>query len=274
VRRLCNSLVLGVLLAVCGGCGGSGAEDVLGETAGNLGKIRSGVLDIALLVEPRDGDPLGFELRGPFSLADDGGLPLLDVEYTQIANGERATVNLVAVDEKAYAVVDGQAYELPAEQASSLESASAAVSGRGGLDELALDDWIEDAQVSDGGSVGGSATDRVRGKIDVVAAANGLLELTRSFGRQMPAIEGDDAKQLEDAVRSTLFEVHTGKEDRLLRRLLLEADFGLEVPADLRSALGDLVGAKVRFRLAVDDPNTNIRVEAPESALPYSALGG
>jgi hypothetical protein len=30
----------------------------------------------------------------------------------------------------------------------------------------------------------------------------------------------------------------------------------------------------VTFRLAVDDPNTDIRVEAPESSLPYSALGG
>lgn len=273
MRRLRNGLLLGAVVVVCAACGGGGAEDVLGDTAGNLGKIRSGVLDMTLLVEPRDGDPFGFELRGPFSLADDG-LPLLDVQYTQIANGERATVNLVAADDKAYAVVDGQAYELPAEQASSLASASAAVSGRGGLNELALDDWIEDAEVSEGGSVGGAATDRVRGKIDVVAAANGLLELTRSFGRAMPAIEGDDAKQLEEAVRSTLFEVYTGKDDRLLRRLLLEADFGLEVPADLRSALGDLVGAKFTFRLAVDDPNTDIQVEAPESVLPYSELSG
>lgn len=270
MKRVRSSLLLGALAAALAACGGDGAEEVLGETAANVGQIRSGVLDLALVVEPHDGEPFGFEIRGPFSLAGDDGLPVLDVEYTQIANGERASVKLVATGGKAYAVVDRQAYELTDEQASSLRGAAA---GARGLEELALDDWIVDPEIGDGGVVAGDETERVRGEIDVVAAANGLLELARSFGTDLPAIEGTHAEQLADAVRSTLLEVHTGKDDRLLRRLLLEADFGLDVPRDLRAALGDVVGARVSFRLAVVKPNTEVRVGAPDSALPYDALG-
>jgi hypothetical protein len=76
------------------------------------------------------------------------------------------------------------------------------------------------------------------------------------------AIEGA-AEQLRKATRSTSFELRTGKDDRLLRRLRLEADFGLEVPRELREALGEVVGAKVEFRLGVDRPNTPVKVDDP-----------
>jgi hypothetical protein len=68
---------------------------------------------------------------------------------------------------------------------------------------------------------------------------------------------------LRDATRSTLFELRTGKDDRLLRLLRMEADFGVEVPATLRSAFGELVGAKVAFRLGVDGPNREVTVADP-----------
>lgn len=66
------------------------------------------------------------------------------------------------------------------------------------------------------------------------------------------------------------FEVHTGKDDRLLRRPELEVDFGPDVPRELRGALGSLVGAKVLFELGVDDPNGTVTVAEPANALPAS----
>lgn len=281
MRRL---LVLVVVLPALAGCslgGGGDAESVLGETARNLGDISSGTLDLRLIVTPREGDEFGFELNGPFALADrEGALPVLDVEYTQIVDGRRGTISLVSTGEKAFAVVDGQAYELGEARTAELRAASGALggggsgSGGGGLEELPIDDWVVDPEVEDGGDVGGAKTDLVSGELDVVAAANGLIELARGFGRVLPRIEGPNADLLRDSARETSFSVWTGEDDRLLRRLLLEAELGLKVPETLRAALGDLVGATVTFELGVADPNEDVSVEAPANPRPSSELPG
>jgi hypothetical protein len=256
VRTLAAIAALALVLTGCGS--GDGAEDVLADTASQLGDIRSGTLDARLVVTPRSGDPFGFELHGPFAFGKSGSLPVMDVQYTQIANGERATVTLISTGEKAYARVGDELTELSAQQAGLLRSAAGALEGRGGLERLPIGDWITDAEVSEDGDV-----EVVRGKLDVVAAANGLIDLARGFGRDVPRVEGDAADQLRESTRSTLFELRTGKDDRLLRRLRLEADFGLEVPEQLRSALGELVGAKIEFRLGVDRPNAPVKVADP-----------
>ena len=259
MRRVLPLLALALALAGCGGEGGESANDVLADTAERLGEIRSGTLDFGLLVTPREGGPFGFELRGPFSLGEGGRLPVLDVEYTQIADGRRGTVQLVSTGERAYARVGGGLEELSAEQTASLRAAASELGGDGGgLEQLPIGTWVTDADVSEEGDV-----DRVEGTLDIVETVNGLGDLARGFGRSFPRIEGDAADQLRESTRSTLFEVQTGKEDRLLRLLRMEADFGFAVPPELRAALGELVGAKVAFRLGVEDANREVRVADP-----------
>jgi hypothetical protein len=128
--------------------------------------------------------------------------------------------------------------------------------------------------VTDGAEVGGAPTDRVAADLDVVAAANGLLSLVRQLGRDVPSIQGKQAEQLEDAVESSSFDVWSGREDRLLRRLLLQAELGFEVPEALRRALGDVVGAKIEFELAISNPNEPVSVAAPPNPRPSSELPG
>ena len=266
MRRRGRVAVLLAAAALAGCGGGESAEDVLAETAENLGEIRSGTLDVRLVVEPRgEGDPFGFELRGPFSLRDAGSLPVLDVAYTQIANGQRATVNLVSTGENAYARVGDRTVELTDRQEQDLRSATRGLGDDGeGAAELPLDDWIVDPERSDGDDVAGAETDRVTGKLDPVAVVNGLSGLARSFGRDVPRIEGQNAEQLRRGTRATSFELVTGKEDRLLRRLRMEADFAFTPPEELRRALGELVGAKVTFELGVTNPNEPVEVPNSE----------
>jgi hypothetical protein len=265
------------VLAALAGCslgGGEGgeAEDALAETADSLAEIRSGTLDLRLIVAPRDGRQFGFELNGPFELPrEDGALPELDVDYTQIVDGRRETVQLVSTGEAAFAVVDGQAYELGDEQTEELRSASRSLGGRAGVGGLAIDDWIEDPTLEDGGEVGGAETDLVRGDLDFVAAANGLIGLARGFGPFLPRLAGANADQIRDAARETSIQVWTGREDRLLRRLLLEAGIG-EVPGPLGALLGDLVGAAITFELGVTEPNEAVSVEAPPNPRPAPEL--
>jgi hypothetical protein len=273
VRRTAPLLVLAVLAA---GCGGNGhASQVMSDAAGNLGKLRSGNLTLRLVVSPREGTKgrIGFELRGPFALRS-GGLPIAKVVYTQIAGSHQGTATFISTGTKAYAEVNGKAYELPASSTNALRQAAGGSGSSNTLAELRIDNWVKDPVVTDGGEVGGTATNRVSGDLDVVAAANGLLDLLRQLGRDAPTIAGDQAKQLESAVKSSSFELWAGRDDHLLRRLLLKADLGLDVPASLRRILGSVVGAKVDFELAVSNPNKPVSVAPPTNPLPSSQLPG
>ena len=268
-------LLIGV--AALAGCGGGGdANDVLSRTAASLGKIHSGDLTLRLVVAPREGTKgrTGFELRGPIALKA-GSLPVGRIEYTQIAGAREGKATFLSTGTNAYVLINGKAYELPDAAAEQVRSAAAGIGGSGsGLGSFHVESWFDDPKVEDGGKVGGADTDHVTADLDVVAAANGLLDLVRQLGRQASPIAGQEAQRLRDAVESSSIDVWTGKRDRLLRRLLLKAQLGLDVPESLRRALGDVVGARVEFELAVSNPNQPVHVRPPMHPLPPTALSG
>jgi hypothetical protein len=270
LRRAASLVALVLLLS---GCGGGEANQVLSDSASSVGKLRTGNLTLRLVVSPRQGTKgrIGFELRGPIALRAEG-LPVAKIAYTQIAGSHEGTATFISTGTKAYAEVNGKAYELPPSSAESIRQASGGSGG--GLAELRIDNWVKHPTVADGGEVGGVQTRRVSGDLDVVAAANGLLDLIRQLGRNAPTIEGDQAKQLEQAVRSSSFDLWAGREDHVLRRLLLKADLGLEVPESLRRVMGDIVGAKIDFELAISNPNEPVSVQPPAHPLPSSQLPG
>jgi hypothetical protein len=266
-------------IAVLAGCGGGNgdANGILSQTAAKLGQIHSGDLTLRLVVSPRQGTRgrIGFELRGPFALRP-GSLPVARIKYTQIAGAREGTATFVSTGTKAYAIANGKAYELPASAAEQVRSAAAGLGrGAGGsLGSFHVESWFDHPTVEGTDEVGGAESDHVTADLDVVAAANGLLDLVRDLGRDVPRLEGQQAKQLENAVESSSIDVWSGKRDRLLRRLLLRADLGVDVPRSLRRALGEVVGAKIEFELAVAHPNEPVRVTAPRNPLPASALSG
>lgn len=268
MRRAALFLALGSLAAA--GCGGGQAHEALSDTAGNLGKIRSGDLTLRLVVSPRTGTEgrIGFELRGPFALRR-GSLPVAKVAYTQIAGAREATATFISTGTKAYAEVDGKTYELPPSATASIRRAAGGPASAGAFGDLDIASWVEDPKVT-----GSGEEVHVSAGLDVVDAANGLLSLLRDLGRDAPTIEGDEADRLRDAVDSSSLDVWTGAQDHLLRRLLLQADLGLDVPQSLRRVLGRVVGAKVDFELAVAHPNQPVHVSPPANPLPSSALPG
>ena len=227
-----------------------------------------------LVAEAAGGEELGFELEGPFALAQEGKLPLAEVEYTQIAGARRGTVTFIATGEKAYVVIGNDVYELPPEQVEEFR-AEGAPAGDAGLGELRIEDWVEDPEVSDGDEIGGDETDRVTAKLNVVNAVSDLVELARGFGAgsaaDLPQLEETNERQLEEAVESAEIEILSGKDDRLLRRLAIEIDLEANVPDDLRKALGSLGAAHVDFELTLANPNERVEVEEPENAQPLPA---
>ena len=260
--------------AAFAGCGASDSEDALNETASKLGEIRSGQLDMKLVVSPSTArSDIGFELEGPFSLADKGELPTTDLRYRQIAGDKRGDVQFVSTKNGAWVKVKGQAYELPPDRVAGLVGDGG--DGGGPLAELDLASWARDPELDDGPAVAGDETERVRSEVDVVKALNDLLGTLGDLGAGEAAglgpLEAEDARQFEDAIRSSRLEVLTGKEDRLLRRMALHLDIGVKA-RELAGGLGRLSGADVTLELKIADPNGTVRVREPKDALPYTSL--
>jgi hypothetical protein len=269
VRQLTGLLAAAALVWV--GCGGgASANEALSETADNLGKIRSGDLSLRLAVEATGGEQVGFELEGPFAFSEREQLPVAEIDVTQIAGDERTTITFLSTGEAAYVRIGEETFELPRAQTERLRGVGGEPESGGGLAALRIEDWFGDAELSDGGEVGGAETDRVSAKLDVVSAANDLLELARAFGGiDAQALEGASAEQLERAVDSASIDVFTGEEDRLLRRLVIDARLGADLPPELEEAAGAFGGARFALELGIADPNRPVSVEEPEDAQPY-----
>jgi hypothetical protein len=265
-------LLLGVVMLA--GCRHADADPaaVLSQTAANLGEIRSAEsMHLKLLVDPGEGDSFGFELEGPVALCGERALPTLDVEYTQIANGQEATVRIVSTGEQGFVVVNDTAYEMREDQEADLRSACDDLeAGDGGLESLRVGDWVRDPEASSGDDV-----DKVTGELDVVAAVNDLVDVARAFGgSSLARLDRDDARRIAEATEDSSFELETGHDDDLLRRLFLEADLGFDVPEDLRRALGEAVGGTLTFELELEDPNAEVDVQPPANPRPASELPG
>jgi hypothetical protein len=263
-------LVVLTLAAMLGsGCGGESAEDVLRETASNLGEIRSGDLDTELRFAEKSGAASGFTLAGPFSL-DAGPLVAGRLDYSRLGGTGNEAATFVSTGEKAYVEVAGTAYELPAAQTSALRAASGGLAS-GGLEQLDLTQWIRDPELEDGGEVGGDDTDRVSGRLDVAAAVNTLVQLMSALGGgSTEPVSAEDAERLRAAVASSRVSLWTGSDDRLLRKLELAIQFE---PTAAPARIRNLVGVDVLFRVTVSEPNSEVTIEAPEDVQPYSELG-
>lgn len=274
IRRAATALALALLVLT--GCGNSEAQDALNETAAELGGLRSGDLSLTVSVEPDTEDSaIGFRLDGPVALADRSGeLPRAQLLYTQIAGPNRGDVTFISSGEAAWVEVEGQPYELPPEQLERL--AAGGGEGGGPLAELDVASWTDDAELTDGPRAGGQPTEKVRGEVDVAAALDDIVAVLEEAGGSS-AIEGlgpledDDAEALDEAVRSSSLALTTGRDDRLLRRLRIAVEFGVE-PRELAGGLGRLSGARLTLDLRISEPNGPVEIEEPASALPYEQL--
>ena len=251
--------VLLAALAASSGCGSSGNGEAAGpaleETAKKLETIESGNITVAVRITPKDGDPFGYELHGPIKLAREGEVPLADVEYTQRANGEEDTVRLILTESGGSIERAGKRTELTRAQLDELR-ASGSLLGQDGLSTLRFEDWIVDPKLADGPD----GTEKVTGELDVLSAMTGLASLSGLLAGPK-TLSADDRKRVAEQIDKSSFELLTGEDDRLLRRLAVGFSFDEDVPEDLRAALGeDTVGADFSFELELDRVNEPVEL--------------
>jgi len=265
MRRLLIVLAaLALLVPGCGGGSSSGgnAQQVLSETASNLGKIRSGELALELSFGGMGSDKSGFQLNGPFALKQ-GALPEAQLDYTQIAGSKSVTSTFISTGDKAYVSTRGVTYVLPPKLADQVRSAVGTGTALG--QQFDLSSWIEEPELLDGGDVGGASTDKVSARLNVVNAVNSLLQLASQL-QSKPALSTPQSQaQVRRAVEKATIDVWTGKDDRLLRKLDISIKFSPTASQKVKS----LVGASLLFHLAITNPNEQIHVEAPQNTQPY-----
>jgi hypothetical protein len=256
--------VLVTLALACAACGGGGdAQEVLAATSANMGKVKSGDLNMELLFAATDGERAGFSLQGPFALHP-GALPDAQLDYTQIAGSRTATQTFITKGDTAYVRIGGATYELPAETATDISSTLGA---SGGLGAIQLSSWVKDPELQDGEEIGGDDTDRISADLNVAATVNTLMAIAAQLGGTQPlaALAGTSSEQVEAAIENATIDVWTGTDDRLLRRLQVSIEFS---PA--AEKVKSLVGAALDFTLEISNPNEPVSVEQPTNVQPFS----
>ena len=268
-----------VVAATVTGCG-SDDEATLRETSEKLSEVRSGQLSMRFVVAPlssaSDSD-VGFAIKGRFALATQARrLPHTDLAYTQIAGAQQETARIVSDGRAAWVRIGGQAYTLPAQRTRRLRRGSGGGDGAAGLDILRIDRWIADPKSSDGGQIDGVSTTRITGKLRVATALRDLLALGRRAGTDVGArpIGDEAADKLEEAKENASITLHTGEDDRVLRKLVLRASFPLQRTRELGGTIGRLRGAEVRFSLSLRRVGRPVSVKRPANPQPFSALSG
>ena len=206
-------LVLLALIAV-GLLAGCGSDDAGGGSSGGASgdpiallkkafatEVESGELELKMNVDVKGSAkvpvPVSVVVKGPFESRGKGKPPLVDWDIVVSGAGQDFSGGIVATEDNAFVKFRGQTYEVGKQLYEQIvrQQEQQSKSGPQTLQELGVDpsDWVEDATVSDGESVGGDATRKVAGKVDVAAMIDDILEAAES-----PAIR----KQLEGTGRS------------------------------------------------------------------------
>jgi hypothetical protein len=281
-----TAIGIGVLVAMsaCMNPSTDNANLVLQRMAAGLGDISSGNLSMRFEMSVKDRKSGGFELEGPFSLRSDGRYPIVEFEHTRFDGDEEARVGtFVSTGDAAYVVRDGKSDRVgdeqlastgladlvrPAEDGRDAEGPATGDTGtETGLGQLNIDGWIEDdPEISGGGLVGGVDTDKVTAELDPAELMNGLVQLGQALGggvaAQLRPLGRADRERVRRAATEAKLETWSGKDDRLLRKLIIEIGFGLK-NEDLVEKLPQLADARIRLEAAITALNEPVDVEAP-----------
>jgi hypothetical protein len=273
VRAVVALLVLtltALVLVACGDGGGGGggsassgggdATAVVSQTFASFGDIESGRADLDIALEGSS-DSGSVKIAGPFQRGEDG-TPEFDLAVDADLGAAGGTLGLVAADGRLVFEFGGTAYELPG------GSGGAGIGDLGGLDPTA---WIADPRLAGEEELDGVQTQHVAARVDgpaLVEQLSKLLErLASQLGSTVPGLPktlpSEVRSEIEQALESATVDIWTGKDDHLLRKLLVH----LRIESQGQS--GD-----VNLTLLLTDVNEPQQIAAPKDARPISELLG
>jgi hypothetical protein len=287
------SLLLVLALGLLAGCGGGddGAEvssstdvdELLTKTFTGSKDVESGNLDLSLTIEAEGGQtevsgPVTLKLSGPFQSQGQGKLPHFSLDASFEGGGQTFNAGATSTGEKGYLsfqgtdyVVDDQIFEQF--KAGFEEAQKQGSDQQQSFASLGMDPrkWLTDPQNEGDAKVGDEDTIKITGGIDVSALlddVNNALEKASSLGLaqsgQVPErITEAQKRQVTEAVKDPRVEIYTGKEDTILRRMLV--NLGVE-------DAGSGTSGNVAFDVSITDLNEDQDIAEPADAKPFDEL--
>ena len=285
-------LVAPVLLAA--GCGGGSGEDpqkVLKETFSGNKKVTSGKLDLTLTVTA-DGvsllkGPITIGLTGPFQSQGTGQLPKFDFDFKLGAQGQNFTAGAISTGDKGYIKLQGSTYEVSSQLFNSFKSGfQRSQSQQNGTKtnpsfaSLGVNpkDWLKSPQNKGTEDVEGTTTIHIASGVDVSKFLDGVSQLLSKAGqlgvsqtRRLPTtLTAQQKKAVENAIENPTFDVYSGKDDKIVRRLAVKLKF--KVPSAQQQRANGLKGGQITFDVKIANLNQPQTVSAPANAKPFSDL--
>jgi hypothetical protein len=289
----CMLAVLATGLVACGGGGDNGSgedpQKVLDQTfSGDNEKVTSGDLSLSVKVNTTGKDSGSFDasLSGPFENQGDNKVPKLDLQVSASGSGNGQDFNfdggLTSTGDAAFVNYKGTDYEVDQsifdQFKSQIESATGQQQSQQSAGEFFKQLGIDNPKslltnLSNDGTddVEGTETNHISGDVDVGKAVDsfksllGSASLLQQLGGSSANLPSpDQLDQVKDAVKEAHFDIYSGTDDHILRRLTIAVS--IEPP----SGTTDKVDLNLDFTIGgVNEPQT---VEAPSNPKPLRDL--
>lgn len=280
-------------LVACGddNGGGGSSEDpqkVLDQTfSGDNEKVDSGNLGIKVKVEASgdQGGSLDAQLSGPFENQGEAKVPKFDLDVTASASGQGQDFSfdggLTSTGDAAFVNYKGADYEVDQslfdQFKQQIESAAGQQQANQGsatqlFNQLGIDDpksLLTNLSNNGSADVEGTETTHISGDLDVKKLVAGLKNLVGSAGAlgalggsQLPSTE--DLDQVSGAVKDAHFDIYSGNDDHILRRLTVA--LSIEPPS------GSTDKIDLSFDFTLGDVNQPQTIEAPSNPKAFNDL--
>ncbi len=290
-------VALGAGVSACGGGSGADARQVITQTFAGKKRVNSGKLNLSLtanlsatgLAATQLKDPIVIKMSGPFQSKGDAKLPAMDLELAVTGAGPDFAAGAVSTGDKGYVTFQGKPYAVPDNVFANFKKGFEQQQKQdnktnNNLDLKALginpDTWLQNPKNLGDEDVGGATTTHVSSDVNLDALLKDLdsllkradkLGLSQQQLKQVPqGLNSQSRKQIKDSIKKAKVDIWTGKDDKTLRRLILDVSFDL--PPALQSQAQGVTGGDVKLDLEVADVNKPQDIKPPANPRPWSEL--
>ena len=227
--------------------------------------------------------PVSISLKGPFQAQDGGALPKFKLDAAFEGAGQSITAGATSTGDKGFISFQGTDYAVEDPIFKQFKAGFEEAQKAGGEEEnqsfasLGMDPrkWLTDPKNAGDAKVGDDDTIKITGGVDLskllddVNTALGKassLGLSGAAGTEVPEkLTEAQRQEVLDAVKDPKVEIYTGKEDSILRRLVV--DLGIEDAASKTSGT-------VSLDVSISDLNEDQDIAEPADAKPFNDLLG
>ena len=280
---ICCLALPGVAFAACGGSGDEDVDTLLAQTFSGDKQVDSGRLALEARVDARGSErlrgPVELKLSGPFQKSEPEALPEFDLDASLSGSGITFAAGASVVDDRGYVLFQGEHYvlspELFAQFKSGFEEARAKQEGEktdsADLATLGIDPrkWLTNARNEGEAKVGDEDTIRITGDVDVPKLLDDVARVHERGGSDPAApraLSPEQRARIEQAVKAMNVEIFTGAEDKILRRIVLDADVVAPEGED------GFDSADVRLDYSISELNEDQQISAPSDPKPFDDL--